>query len=154
MPDRVAAYSAALALLTLLAANDAAVNCAEPVDVDELELNKRVPTVSPDVTENSDASAIDASGSVVLWGAPPRGCREHLEVGFFAGRIERILTPRQRLTHVPTATDRGQWAAADEAPCSASTTSAARVASFENATGLPQKDRTRSFRFGARIQGP
>ena len=38
--------------------------------------------------------------------------------------------------------------------CSASTTSAARVASFENATGLPQKDRTRSFRFGARIQGP
>ena len=32
--------------------------------------------------------------------------------------------------------------------CSASITLAARVASFENATGLPQKDRTRAFRFG------
>ena len=38
--------------------------------------------------------------------------------------------------------------------CSTSTTLAARVASFENATGLPQKDRTRAFRFGARIRGP
>ena len=29
-----------------------------------------------------------------------------------------------------------------------------RVVSFESATGLPQNDRTRAFRFGARIQGP
>ena len=41
-----------------------------------------------------------------------------------------------------------------DADCSASTTFAVRVASFENATGLPQKDRTRAFRFGARIRGP
>ena len=41
-----------------------------------------------------------------------------------------------------------------DAACSASITLAARVASFENATGLPQKDRTRAFRFGARIRGP
>ena len=80
------------------------------------------------------------------------------------GVIEGLLDAQRRLRHLPHQLLSGSRQVAQllDGPgryeagpiCSASTTLAARVASFENATGLPQKDRTRAFRFGARIRGP
>ena len=65
-----------------------------------------------------------------------------------------IRRPTRRAPGRRRSRGRVRWRPRRSRGCSASTTLASRVASFENATGLPQKDRTRSFRFGARIQGP